>query len=346
MLRLSILIPFLGDRDSLETTLASVLQNRPDGSEVVVALGREYDDPYQLDQEVRFVPAGGGLVGALNEGFRACQAPIIHLLSCGASASDGWVDPALEHFRDRRIASVAPLIVDADEPERVLAAGLEYHPGGVCRQRGRGTSAVGGGEISEDLIGPSVAGGFYRRAALGEGQPLFDAALGPELADADLALRLREAGYRTVCEPMSRVLQSRTRTTLVDGFASARRAERLFWRHAAANGWRRSLGSHAQLVARELVCSLPHPRAATQLAARLLAACEWGHARRQGQRFALPSLIDEQAGQRSDRQSSNRPGHRLDRPHFNSNVETHAPGATALHRPREGAPSPPSGNCL
>lgn len=46
MLRLSILIPFLGDRDSLETTLASVLRNRPEGTEVVVALGRDYDDPY------------------------------------------------------------------------------------------------------------------------------------------------------------------------------------------------------------------------------------------------------------------------------------------------------------
>jgi hypothetical protein len=344
VLRLSILIPFLGDRDSLEATLASVLQNRPDGSEVVVALAREYDDPYQLDQEVRFVPAGGGLADALNEGFRACQAPIIHLLSCGASAREGWVDHALEHFRDRRIASVAPLIVDAEEPERVLAAGLEYHLGGTCRQRGRGTSADGAGEISEDLIGPSIAAGFYRRAALGEAHPLFDAALGPELADADLALRLCEAGYRTVCEPRSRVLQVRDKPTLAGGFASARRAERLFWRHAAAKGWRRSLGSHALGVARELASSLPHPRAATQIAARLLAACEWGYARRQGQRFALP-LIDEQAGQRSDRPSSNRPGHRLDGPHSPSSVEAREKG-TVLHRPREGAPSPPSGNRL
>jgi hypothetical protein len=337
VLRLSILIPFLGERDSLETTLASVLQNRPDGSEIIVALGRDYDDPYQLDQEVRFVPARGGLVDALNEGFRACQAPIIHPLECGATVVEGWVDRALEHFRDGRIASVAPLIVDADAPERVLSAGLEYHCGGACRQRGRGTSAGGAGAIPGDPIGPGIAAGFYRRSALGDGHPVFDLALGPGLAGVDLALRLREAGYRTACEPSSVVLQPRDKAIFFGGFTQARQTERLFWRHVAANGWRGSLGSHGLLVARELACSLPHPRAATQIAGRLLAACEWGHARRQRLRFALPPLIAEQGSQRCDKPLTDSTGHRLDRPHFKIDGR---PSEATSTRPREEAHSP------
>jgi GT2 family glycosyltransferase len=250
---------------------------------------------------------------------------------------EGWVDRALDHFRDRRIASVAPLIVDAEAPERVLSAGLEYHCGGACRQRGRGISAGGAAAIPGDPIGPSIAAGFYRRSALGDARPLFDLALGPELADVDLALRLREAGYRTVCEPSALVLQPRDKAIFFGGFTQARQAERLFWRHLAANGWHRSLGSHSLFVAREMACSLPHPRAATQIAGRLLAACEWGRARRQRLRFALPPLIAEKGSQRSDKSLADSAGHRLDRPHFNIDGR---PSGVASNCPREETGSP------
>ncbi|HVW38151.1 MAG TPA: glycosyltransferase, partial [Pirellulales bacterium] len=170
MTRLSILIPFLGNRDSLENTLASVLQNRPEGAEIVVALGQEYDDPYQLGEEVRFVRAAGAttLAAALNQGFGACQGPIVHTLGCGVTVGDGWTDRALRRFDDRRVASVAPLIVDADHPQRVWSAGLEYRAGGACRRLGQGVLIDSAQGLGGRLVGPSWVAGFYRRSALGD----------------------------------------------------------------------------------------------------------------------------------------------------------------------------------
>ena len=49
MPRLSIVIPCAQDTAWFESTLASVLQNRPADCEVLVVQPREYDDPYDDD---------------------------------------------------------------------------------------------------------------------------------------------------------------------------------------------------------------------------------------------------------------------------------------------------------
>lgn len=320
--RLSILIPFLGNRDSLENTLASVLQNRPEGAEIVVALGQEYEDPYQLGEEVRFVRAEGAttLVAALNQGFGACQAPIVHTLACGATVGDGWADRALRRFDDRRIASVAPLIVEADRPQRVWSAGLEYRAGGECRRRGHGALTDSAASLGGRLVGPSWGAGFYRRSALGNSSDVFDPALGPDFADVDLALRLLEAGYASACEPDSIVLQPKP-APQTSGWTQARQAERLFWRHLPIDGRLRSLAAHLLTAAGEFARALPRPKAFAQLAGRCLAACEWGSLRRQSLQMALPpchSPMLEAAplaamGNRTDSEGA---GQGFERPHF------------------------------
>ena len=55
--RLSIVIPMTTGAGDLEDTLVSVLENRPDESEIVVVLARPYADPWNLRDEVRFVQA-------------------------------------------------------------------------------------------------------------------------------------------------------------------------------------------------------------------------------------------------------------------------------------------------
>ena len=57
MFSLSIIVPFTGQTESFETTLASVLQNRPARAEVIVAHAGRYDDPWGLKDEVQFVVA-------------------------------------------------------------------------------------------------------------------------------------------------------------------------------------------------------------------------------------------------------------------------------------------------
>lgn len=328
--RLSILIPFLGNRDSLENTLASVLQNRPEGAEIVVALGHEYDDPYQLGEEVRFVrsDASPTLLAALNQGLDACRGPIVQTLACGATVSDGWTDQALRRFDDRRIASVAPLIVEAEEPQRIWAAGLEYRASGECRRRGQGAWADSAQSLNGRLVGPSLVAGFYRRSALGDRSKAFDPALGPDFADVDLALRLLEAGYATACEPDSIVLQSQQTPQTSGGWTQARHAERLFWRHLSIYGRLHSLAAHLPTVAGEFARDLPRAKAFAQLAGRCLAGCEWGATRRQSLQMALPPFNSPAlgstplatAGKRTDAEGA---GRGLEPPHFN--LESRAP---------------------
>ena len=60
MQRLSIIVPLMGNLQRFEETLVSVLENRPERSEVVVVTNRPYDDPYALRGEVAFVERRGG----------------------------------------------------------------------------------------------------------------------------------------------------------------------------------------------------------------------------------------------------------------------------------------------
>src|SRR5438876_470977 len=123
--RLSILVPLMGNLKRFEDTLLSVLENQPQRSEVVVVTNRPYDDPYELRKEVSFVeaPQGAGLLECFACGLAASRAPVAHLIAAGFEATPGWADAALARFSERRVAAVAPLVIDRDQPEKLLSAG-------------------------------------------------------------------------------------------------------------------------------------------------------------------------------------------------------------------------------
>lgn len=293
MPRLSILIPALNSPERLEHTLVSVLGNRPEQCEVVVVLAHPYDDPYDLAGEVRFIAArrGAGLAECANLGIRECHAPIVHLLACGAIVEEGWTHTPLQHFRDERLAAVAPLVLDEHDQARVVSTGLEYHPGGVRRLRGRGLWAEEAREPATTILGPTAQAAFYRRLAVSPTRALFDESLGDSFVDVDLALRLRQSGYVACFEPASIVYQVAGDSPQPSGFAAARHAERLFWRHAPMSGWTRSIALHSLVVGGEFCRGFPRPRALTHLAGRMVGGCDWGFHRRQRRRWTLPSAV-------------------------------------------------------
>jgi hypothetical protein len=135
---------------------------------------------------------------------------------------------------------------------------------------------------------------FYRRSAViasdGVELRLFDPSLGDRYADVDLALRLQQAGYRASFEPKS-IIFRRPDEPLPDGFASAVHAERLFWRHAPAAGWNRSILKHGLVVAREFCRGLTDRKTMARLAGRLVTSCDWQDHRRQRRRWALASAV-------------------------------------------------------
>jgi hypothetical protein len=266
----------------LESTLVSVLENRPPDSEILVLLHAPYDDPYDLASEIRFlqVSKGVGLIGGLNEGIEASASPVIHLLSAGLEVTEGWTEAALANFGDPRVASVAPVVVDAMDGRTPIACGLDY-----CCRRGRvirksigasresqHTGAAGPGEV----LGPLIQAAFYRRSAL-ELVGGLPRGVGYAFADADLAMSLRFAGYRSVVEPRS--IAFCTAGDVAGPKASFRQglaAERLFWRAAPAAGWFTSLARHPWGVLADFVGALPRAGAFTSLAGRFLAVCQMG----------------------------------------------------------------------
>ena len=274
MCRLSIIIPLWADNDSFEDTLASVLQNRPAECEVLVVHPQAYADPYGLAGEVRFVPVhrNASTSQIINAGCRESQGDIVHVLQPGVLATDGWTAAALAPFRDPQVCAVAPLLVDAADDERIVAAGLRYTRGGRRLCLGAGATRSGNSRVLlREIVGPGLFAGFYRRWVW-EAVGGFCEGLDVGWADVDFALSLRSLGYRAVLAAQSVVRASSAavfETPL--SFRSGRDAERAFWRHAASNGWLASLVCHPLTVCGSLLRNANRSAAYKHLLGRISA---------------------------------------------------------------------------
>lgn len=295
MPRLSIVIPVRGTLELLEDTLVSVLEHRPDDCEIIVALDSHYDDPYQLQGEVRFIrpPGGTSVVALANAALAAAASPIVHVLLCGSQVSDGWTQPALAHFADTQVAAVAPLIVASRADATVVSAGIAYFSGGARREPTRWPRAAAGPSGSPTVLGASLLAGFFRRDVLLREGTMLDAAVGDQLADVDLALRLCRAGYRARLEPASIVHRQHAGLSPGGAAAAGRHAQRLFWRNAPAVGWLRALALHGLAVAADTLASGLSWRTVARLLGRAVACGELRHYRRHHR------LLAELAAERS-----------------------------------------------
>lgn len=276
MPRLAIVIPAVGNIESLEGTLVSVLENRPADCEIVVALAGPYADPYDLKDEVSFVPPGRNtsIVAAINGALATTQAPFIHLLASGCQVSEGWTDAPLARFGNRQVGSVAPMVWEAGPGDRIFAAGVGYRAGRlylVGHQRQQLDD-----EAKQAILGPCGFAGFYRKAAL-DMVGGFSTRLGPRQADADMAIVLACAGFSVACEPRSNIRASEAADPDSGALRQALYDERLFWRNLTGA---RGLLSHVGQVGLELARSFPRPRMAAQIMGRFMACLEMSsHAR-------------------------------------------------------------------
>jgi hypothetical protein len=271
--RLSIIIPLCADDEQFEDTLVSVLQHRPRDCEVVVVHAVEYADPYELRDEVRFVRAAQNAspVRMVNAGCDAARGEILHVVQPGVLAGDGWTENALKSFDDLQICSVAPLVVDAADPDLIVAAGLRYTRGGRRMLYGAGRRVSESRRLFQrPILGPALLAGFYRRwvwDAMGGFCEQLDAAW----TDADFSLSLKSLGYRSVLDPEC-VLRSSAATVRDAGsFRSGYDAEQVFWRHAAAQGWLGSLMMHPGAVMGDVLRDGKRPGAYLHLLGRCAA---------------------------------------------------------------------------
>ncbi|MEN6449080.1 MAG: glycosyltransferase [Thermoguttaceae bacterium] len=281
MLRLSIIVPLLGEPSQLDDTLVSVLENRPANCEVLVVHRGRYDDPYGLAGEVRFIEADSGatLAECLNLGLRASRAPVVHVLRCGVEVTPGWAEAAVGHFRDAEVAGVAAVVVSTQEPRQIVSAGVGYRAEGVAWPLDEGAAPDRLEECQNNLCGPDILAGFYCRSTI-ESLGGFSSHAADMLIGIDAALAIRQAGFRCVVEPNCVAHAGNAIAPARPGFRHGHDAERLFWRWASAHGWCRSLAGHAALVAGECAIGLGRPLLFLQLLGRLLGVIRAASARR------------------------------------------------------------------
>ena len=113
--RLSIVVPVGSSIEAFEATLLSVLENRPDGCEILVCHDGSYDDPFALGDEVRFVTSDSrGLIDSIAAGCDAAWGRYVHVIANGVQATAGWSDAAMNEFADFSIGAVAPVANQGD----------------------------------------------------------------------------------------------------------------------------------------------------------------------------------------------------------------------------------------
>ena len=279
--RLSIVIPAPADPAAVEETLVSVLENRPAESEIIVVLGFEYGDPWNIGDEVRFIkaPIGSNRVACVNLGLAASRGRVLHVLAAGWRATPFWTDAAVEHFTDERVGAVVPLELAADDPDRIVAAGIETCRSGrrICRRPRGDASRVRGFRAADQATpsGPTLEAGFWSSQMLARLTNGFCLWCGDEYADADMAVSLRAAGGRVVLEPAARVVAAAERQRPQRPFAAGLYGERLFWRSLAAEPVLRSLVLHLFEILRHAIARAPLGTL-PMLAGRLVAVLQFG----------------------------------------------------------------------
>lgn len=282
---LSIVIPAIGGEKLLEQGLVSVLQHRPEDSEVIVVLRESYDDPYGLEEEIRFlqVHQRSGPAACVRAAFEVCESPLLHVLGCGWEVTESWAEAAISAFDDPSVAAVAPIVFQARNPDSVRSMGIEYASFGRYRRSGRGQPVS---QACGKTIGPELRAAFYRAESI-RSVGGFPTDLEGDAAAVDLALSHRAAGYRAIIKPESQVFAApsedscRTRPSFQRGIDE----ERLFWRHLPRNGWLSALLLHPWYVVDQSLRELPSSSVIPQIVGRLKACLELPLAHRHHQRL-------------------------------------------------------------
>ena len=148
---------------------------------------------------------------AINAGLAATSSPAVLLLNADCVLDPGFLAAARPRLDEPGVGSVAPLLLratgmeEADRTDTVDAAGMTI-------DRRRKNSLVGHGEPRarherpREVFGGDGACVLYRREALNAvavGAEVLDEDMALWASDADLAWRVRNAGWRCVYEPQA-----------------------------------------------------------------------------------------------------------------------------------------------
>jgi O-antigen biosynthesis protein len=330
----SVVIPSYNGKTLLATCLASIARNRPAGIpiEVVVADDASVDGSAdwlrEAHPEIRVIRLGRntGFCAAANAGIASARGEFIQLLNNDTEVTPGWIEAGLGPFADRRVGSVAPLVLVRSDPSRVDSAGDGYAAFGWPSKRGHGQPSSRWVDRPPDRVfGASGSSAFYRGDAL-RAVGAFDPTFGSYYEDVDLAFRLRWAGYDCVFAPDCRVLHDLSATYDHGSPALQRRmsrnAEILFWANLPAPWLIAAVLPHLGFTAAQGLWRLARKRHRPFLEGKLDALRQW-------------RTLRDRRRLRADLARSP-----VARPHFPFSFAPFADARNHLNRPKESSTAP------
>jgi GT2 family glycosyltransferase len=200
-------IPCWNGRRWLDGCLESVLAQTREFDQVIVVDNGSTDGSAAHVRErfpdVRIVELerNTGFAGGANAGLRAAGSEAVALVNQDVRLERDWLERACAALEsDPRAASVATKMLDLGDPSLVYDAGDVLRRDGVCEQRGRFSQDDGRFDERGDVFGACAGAALYRREPVLE-LGGFEERFFLYLEDADLALRLRLAGWTCVYEP-------------------------------------------------------------------------------------------------------------------------------------------------
>lgn len=222
--RFAAVVPTLGASPYLERCLEALRDDAGAAVEIVLVaqegsaaplrarLGGLVDRWVALDENL-------GFAGGTDRGIAAATAPWIATVNDDAVVELGWSRRLLDALdADPRAGAAQGLNLRLAAPGEVDGRGLAWNRWWQAVQLGHGEAAPEAGAPAEvgEVYGVSATAAIYRRRALAEaalaGGAVFDPALVSYYEDADLANRLRAAGWRALSVPAARALHAGSTT--------------------------------------------------------------------------------------------------------------------------------------
>jgi GT2 family glycosyltransferase len=147
-----------------------------------------------------------GFAGGHEAMFHLHDAPLVMLLNYDAKLEPKYLEEVVRRMEsDPKIGSVTGLVYRwrEDGKHMVDTAGLEYKCLGKIVDRFAGETVPDQELQAREVFGVSGAIGLYRRSAVEKAGGLFDPSWFMYKEDADLAIRLRRAGFTAWLEPQA-----------------------------------------------------------------------------------------------------------------------------------------------
>ncbi len=198
----SVVIPCWNGRRWLSGCLGSLAAQELPPAEVIVVDNGSQDGSlaYLRDEhpDVRVLALGTntGFAYAANRGIEAARSRLVALINTDVELEPDWLSRMADAVRDdARVAAVACKMLALADRRAIYDAGDVLRRDGACVQRGRFERDGGRFDEPGEVFGACAGAALYRRAAvLAAGG--FDERYFAYLEDVDLALALRQAGWR------------------------------------------------------------------------------------------------------------------------------------------------------